>query len=53
MTANELANLIVDALNDGGVLRDETFKLAVEIAEEEIVARVALGDVILMENIEG
>lgn len=50
MTANDLANLIVDALSDGGCLQGQRHSAAVEIAEEEIAARIALGDVILVES---
>ena len=44
LTTKQLAELILDALIDGGVLRKGDFKTAVAIACEEIDARKSVGD---------
>ncbi len=44
ITSNGLAELIVDALVYANLIKKEDFKLAVEIAEEEIDVRKAAGD---------
>ena len=44
LTTKRLAALILDALVDGGVLRDGDFKKAMAIACEEIDARKSVGD---------
>lgn len=44
LSTSALAELIVDALVDGGTVKEEDFDKAVEITVEEINARKAMGD---------
>ena len=44
LTSKSLAELIVDALLDAEILREDHFKRAVAIAEEEINVRKIAGD---------
>jgi len=44
LTSEELAELVVDALLHGGVVREEDMPRAVAIAAEEIEARKIVGD---------
>ena len=44
LTSNDLAELIADALVNAKLVQDDDFRRAVEIIEEEIDARKAVGD---------
>lgn len=44
MTCRDMAELIVDALVDGQVVKQSDFEKAVEITEEEIMVRKVLED---------